>query len=74
MLTKSLVGTSNILEGLDISDFFLTSKDAFFLTKILSHDELRLENFSHSPRIWFFLSLRGSAGLPNAHRALQLLY
>ena len=45
-----------------------------FLTKILSHDELRLENFSHSPRIWFFLSLRGSAGLPNARRALQLLY
>ena len=37
--TKSLVGTSNILEGLDISDFFLTSKDAFFFTKIFSHDD-----------------------------------
>ena len=35
---------------------------------------MRLEGFSHSPRIWFFLSLRGSAGLPDAHRALQLLF
>ena len=70
---RVLVGTSNILEGLDISDFFLTSKDAFFDKDFFSR-WLRLENFSHSPRIWFFHSLRGSAGLPNAHRALQLLY
>ena len=35
---------------------------------------LRLENFSDSPRIWFFLSLRGSAGVLNTRRALQLSY
>ena len=53
----------NILEKLEISEFFLASKDALLDKNFVSR-WLRLVGFSYSLRISFFLSLQGSAGLP----------